>query len=384
MKMNIHFSIGAVLGLLAIRCLAGASSGLQISPAELEVSPVKPAEAVYKNIQQLKGIPADQIIPGMQFITYSLGVECSFCHVEGAFDRDDKKQKLMAREMMQMMQTINRVNFHGRREVSCFTCHRGSSRPLTTPLVAQVGTEAPFEHPRDEEKEEPAPANMPSPEKILAAFTDALGGASAIGQLSTRVEKGTIRFGEKKLPIEISSKDPGRRITLIHMPDGDSVTAYDTTFGWTHAQNRRVLDIAAPEVASARLETDLHLPIRLNQLFSDLRSDRAEKIGDHDTFVVSGYIAGKLAANLYFDEHSGLLLRMVRYVDTPFGFSPTQIDFEDYRSVGGVKMAFQRVVARPGSRFTIQIEDVRDNVPVGDAQFARPQERSSPQNPSSP
>ena len=116
--MNIHFSIGTVLGLLAIRCLAGASSGLQISPAELEVSPAKPAEAVYKNIQQLKGIPADQIIPAMQFITYSLGVECSFCHVEGAFDRDDKKQKLMAREMMQMMLTINRVNFHGRREVS--------------------------------------------------------------------------------------------------------------------------------------------------------------------------------------------------------------------------------------------------------------------------
>ena len=47
----------------------------------------------FKNIQVLKDIPADQLIPAMQFITASLGVECEFCHVEGAFEKDDKKPK---------------------------------------------------------------------------------------------------------------------------------------------------------------------------------------------------------------------------------------------------------------------------------------------------
>ena len=42
----------------------------------------KTAEEVYKNITQLKGTPADQLMPAMQFIAVSLGVECSFCHVQ--------------------------------------------------------------------------------------------------------------------------------------------------------------------------------------------------------------------------------------------------------------------------------------------------------------
>ena len=51
----------------------------------------------------LKDIPADQLIPAMQFITASLGVECEFCHVQGAFEKDDKKPKQTARKMMEMM-----------------------------------------------------------------------------------------------------------------------------------------------------------------------------------------------------------------------------------------------------------------------------------------
>jgi hypothetical protein len=58
--------------------------------------PVKPAEAVYKNIQRLKGTPAELIILAIQSITYSLGVECSYCRVEAVFGRGDKKQKLVA------------------------------------------------------------------------------------------------------------------------------------------------------------------------------------------------------------------------------------------------------------------------------------------------
>ena len=61
------------------------------------------AEQAYKNIQVLKGIPADQLIPAMQFITASLGVQCDFCHVENAFEKDDKEHKQTARKMMRMM-----------------------------------------------------------------------------------------------------------------------------------------------------------------------------------------------------------------------------------------------------------------------------------------
>src|SRR5204863_6620417 len=63
--------------------------------------PARPklTEETFKNIKVLKGLPSDQLIPSMQFISYPLGVECSFCHAEGAFEKDDKKPKETARKM---------------------------------------------------------------------------------------------------------------------------------------------------------------------------------------------------------------------------------------------------------------------------------------------
>ena len=71
----------------------------------------------------------------MQFITASLGVECEFCHVQNAFEKDDKKTKQTARKMMEMMFAINKDNFEGHREVTCYSCHRGNAIPQAIPAV---------------------------------------------------------------------------------------------------------------------------------------------------------------------------------------------------------------------------------------------------------
>lgn len=47
----------------------------------------------------------------MQFISASLGVECEFCHDERDKDKDDKKTKKTAREMIRMVLAINQNSF---------------------------------------------------------------------------------------------------------------------------------------------------------------------------------------------------------------------------------------------------------------------------------
>ena len=85
-------------------CALALSTGLAIAGAKAQSgaapqSPAAPklAEEQFKNIKVLKGVPADQIFPSMQFITASLGVECEYCHVRGEkgleFEKDDKKDK---------------------------------------------------------------------------------------------------------------------------------------------------------------------------------------------------------------------------------------------------------------------------------------------------
>ena len=65
-------------------------------------------------------------------------------------------------------------------------------------------------------------------------------------------------------------------------------------------------------------------------------------------------------------------MRLIRYADTALGLNPTQIDYADYREENGVKMPFRWTLSRPGNRFTIQVEQVQQNVAVDDAKFVVP------------
>ncbi len=120
------------------------------------------------------------------------------------------------------------------------------------------------------------------------------------------------------------------------------------------------------------MDADLHFAAHLKGMLSEAQVRGTEKIGDHEAVLVIGRREGKSPLRLYFDEQSGLLVRLVRYGETPLGRMPTQIDYADYREAGGVKIPFRWTLARPGGRFTIQISEVKENIPVDDAKFAKP------------
>ena len=88
--------------------------------------------------------------------------------------------------------------------------------------------------------------------------------------------------------------------------------------------------------------------------------------------VVQGTGPRGILATLYFDQESGLLLRVVRYGTSPIGRVPTQVDYADYRDVDGIKMPFRMVFAWMDGRDAIQLSEVRTNVPIDAAKFERP------------
>lgn len=348
---------------------AWAQSGSSLVPAG-----PKKAEEQFKNIQTLKGIPADQLIPAMQFITASLGVECEFCHVQGAFEKDDKKPKQTARKMMEMMFAINKENFDGHREVTCYSCHRGAVDPVATPLVMTEETKPGIEVANNEEKTGDSGSSGPSAELLFSKYLQAVGGAAATDKITSRVMKGMITFGNRNVPIEIFSKDPDKRVSFTHTPDGNSITAFDGHEGWLGAPKRPVHEMHGPDVDAAAMDADLHFAAHLKNMFREAKVRGTEKIDGHDAYVVVGQREAKTPVRLYFDEKSGLLLRLVRFGETPLGRLPTQIDYADYREAGGVKIPFRWTLARPGGRFTIQVSEVKENAPVDDAKFAKPPE----------
>ena len=57
--------------------------GLKAKTAQTQSTGDKPVEQVRKNIQVLKGLPDSQLFLLMNFVGYSLGVNCDHCHVKG-------------------------------------------------------------------------------------------------------------------------------------------------------------------------------------------------------------------------------------------------------------------------------------------------------------
>src|SRR5260370_7417481 len=131
----------AVYGTLLSCLLTIAGAWAQSTAPKAPAAPAGPklAEEEYKNIQALKGIPADQVIPSMQFIAASLGVECEYCHVAHANEKDDKKPKVTPRKMINMMMAINKENFEARRNVTSYSSHPGSTAPVGTPIITDEG-----------------------------------------------------------------------------------------------------------------------------------------------------------------------------------------------------------------------------------------------------
>ena len=324
------------------------------------------AEQVFKNIQVLKGVPADQVIPAMQFIAASLGVECEFCHVKNAFEKDDKDEKVTARKMMQMMFTANKETFEGKREVTCYTCHRGSTDPVGTPVILES-------EPKPATEVAAVPSeNLPKADQLIDKYVEALGGKDAIQKITSRVEKGTLTAGEMKAPVDVYAKAPDKRIAIVHMPGGDTSTAFDGHVGWLSSPGRPTREMSAAETDNVRMDAELFFAADLKQLFQSFRVRSQEKIGDREVYVIFAFNEGKPPVKFYFDAQSGLLVRLVRLVDTPLGSNPTQIDFADYRDAGGVKVPYRWTIARPSGRFTIQIEELHQNVPVDDSKFIMP------------
>ena len=88
------------------------------------------AEQKYKNIQLLKGIPSERLMKVMFAFKSSLGVDCTYCHIKDQFEKDDKPAKQTARKMIQLVRDTN-AKLGTATRVTCFTCHRGSTRPAS-------------------------------------------------------------------------------------------------------------------------------------------------------------------------------------------------------------------------------------------------------------
>jgi len=346
--------------------------------AQAAPEPAQPmAENVFKNIQVLKGIPADEFMDTMGMFASSLLYDCTGCHVQEILLKREAfavatPRIQRARQMVVMVNALNRMYFGGQPRVTCFTCHRGSGAPEVIPDLAIQYGDGPGENPNSiiifPDREAKA-------DQVFARYIQALGGADRVAKLTSFTATGTyigFNTGNATVPIQIFAKAPDQRTTVVTMFDGEAVKATDGRNAWAAEEWRQLplMTFTGSNVAGARFEAMVAFPAGIQKAFSQWQVSSAV-IDDRDVQILQGTNPGQLPVNLYFDE-SGLLVRSVRWSSTPVGTVPTQTDYSDYREVAGVKMPFRTFVTWTNGQNTIELKEVRPNVTIDPARFARP------------
>ena len=355
--LNFVFMIRGIL-LATLLCAAAQAQQPQMS------------EEVFKNIQVLKGIPVNQFMETMGFFSASLGVNCTYCHVQEAGGNwakyaDDNAHKQMARRMVLMVQSMNKANFGGRRALTCYSCHRGDERPRTIPSLTDL-----YGPPISIDADDVFETNPKAPpaEQIFDKYLKALG-----GNLTSFSAKGTFQgYDEQtKSPLEIFAKSPNQRTTVIHKKAGDTTTVYDGRQAWSAAPATEVpvtlLPLTASDLDAQKVDAELTFPANIKQMFTTWRVGFPVTIDDRDMQVVQG-----TRVKLYFDQETGLLSRVIRYTDSPVGLNPTQIDYSDYREVGGTKFPFKWTTTWLDGRSKTELTELTPNAPIDPAKFTKP------------
>ena len=333
----------------------------------------------------MKGIPVKEFMATMGFFSASLGENCTYCHVaesSGDWARyaDDNAHKVTARRMIAMVGGINKSFFGGRRVVTCYSCHRGGEHPETTPSLADLYGPVRLVEPDQLSQQAP---NAPAAEQVLDKYLQAIGGAQKVAAITSLTATGTYEgYTGGKSPFELFAKAPNQLTTVAHTGNGDNTTTFDGRNGWVAAPvtdvPAAIMELTGGDLDGARLDAQVLFPATIKQALTQWRTGFPISIDDHEARLVQGTRDGKFPVNLYFDSKSGLLVRTVRYADSPVGLAPTQVDYSDYRDVNGVKMPFKWVTTWLDGRSTTQLSEVQANAPVAAAKFAKPAPSAAP------
>jgi len=224
----------------------------------------------------------------------------------------------------------------------------------------------------------PSTVKLPTVQEILAKYVQAIGGKEANEKIKSRMMKGTLELMPMgiKGTIENYTAAPNKSLNKITLSGiGEIIEGFDGQTAWSINPLQGNRDKQGEELAQTKITYKFYREINLDKIYPKMELKGTEKIGANEAYVVVGTPPENLPSEtFYFDTKSGLLLRQDTTVISPEGKMPTKTFFEDVREVDGVKLPFKIRSILPQFEVTIITTEVKQNVAVEDAKFAKPKE----------
>jgi hypothetical protein len=335
-------------------------------------------EKTKKNIQVLTGLPSSQLGGVMDYFATSLGVRCNHCHVIDSTgwqtEKDDKQPKKTARKMIQMVMDLNNKNFGGRKVVTCYTCHRGSTEPTKLIPLPQASAK-----PRP--PAETGVPSYPSVEQVLGMYEQALGGTDAMKKITSRVSKGvSIDEQGREAPVEIIQTNSGKYSTSTTMRDGGQMThTLNGSLAWM-VSPRGARELSPPEMEYFKANSQFFPLPEMRGMSKNMHISTITTIRDTRAYLLEAPVDEHTTERYYIDSAKGLLLRKESIMHTLIGDIPEQTDYSDYRTVDGVTVPFmiQTAAVDPRDGSTEKYTSITHNGPIDEKIFVMPEIKQQP------
>jgi hypothetical protein len=248
----------------------------------------------------------------------------------------------VARDMMRMVLDLNRTKFNRGTVVSCYTCHRGSTRPERMVPIPP--------HDYFGEALKPQPKRvLPTAPEVIAKYLSVVGANHANILSQAIVMRGTVERIERAKasgPTEIVFKQPNKIRITETLTSGVVTRGWNGTTAWAQS-SRGVNQVTGENVKTMKAmptttiaQDGLFSPIKVPDSPRRVTLTGVARINDHESYQIVIEDSATQSIQLFFDLESGLLLRRINVTHTMLGPLNVQWDFSDYRDVGGIKLPF--------------------------------------------
>lgn len=218
---------------------------------------------------------------------------------------------------------------------------------------------------------------LPTVDELAAKCAKGSGGKEAWAKISSIAMTGTVEIPAIGMTgnVEITAKAPNKILEIMSLANEQFVQkqAFDGRTGWKSDPQSGLKQLQGGELEEAKLDSIFDSDLRMKEIYPDMKVIGRAKVGDRDAFTALAHKPGGKAVTLYFDAETGVrIAEDSEGPDASGNVEKSSSYFEDYRTVGGIRVPYRVRVTSPSISLVIKIQEVKLNVPVDDAIFAMP------------
>lgn len=221
------------------------------------------------------------------------------------------------------------------------------------------------------EKYDPSIKKVPegvTAEQVISKYVDAIGGKDNLLKVNdeTTVYSGTVQG--MNITVTMSKKAPNKFYQLVDFGVGQQKVIFDGEKGKSIAMGQEA-ELKGDQLESMKIQSQMHPYFNYEKLGVKLALTGMETINNKDAYQVTVTNPSGKKSTQYYDVASGFLIRTSATVDTEQGSISTTVDFDDYKTIDGIKVAQKLTQSTPMGAIELKLNSYKTNQNLGDALF---------------